>query len=116
MLNLVPIWAIIIIIATIIVICGELGFYIGAGIKTNLHESPYGVLQAAIFGLLALLIAFSFSLGISRYDARREAIVSEADAIRVAMRRSELLDQKQSMLMRAYISQYVDARIAFANT
>lgn len=116
MLNLIPIWAIILVIAAIIVICGELGFHIGTQTKSNLHESPYGVLQAAIFGLLALLIAFSFSLGLSRYDARREAIVSEADAIRVAMRRSQLLDQKHAALMHAYLSRYINARIAFANT
>lgn len=102
-------------IAAIIAICGELGYRIGAGTKANLHESPYGVLQAAIFGLLALLIAFSFSLGLARYDARREAIVSEAGAIRVTIRRSELLDQKQAALMRGYLSQYVNARIAFAD-
>lgn len=114
MINLIDIWAIVLVIAAIIMICGELGFRIGAGTKSNLHESPYGVLQAAIFGLLALLIAFSFSLGLARYDARREAIVSEADAIRVVVRRSELLDQKHAALMRGYLSQYVDARIAFA--
>ncbi|HZY98540.1 MAG TPA: hypothetical protein VFE36_03120 [Candidatus Baltobacteraceae bacterium] len=114
MINSIDIWVIVLLIAAMIVVCGEVGFRIGAGIKMNLHESPYGVLQAAIFGLLALLIAFSFSLGLARYDARRESIVSEADAIRVVMRRSELLDEKRAVLMRGYLSRYVDARVGFA--
>jgi hypothetical protein len=114
LINFLPIWAIALIIAAIIVICGELGFYIGARTRSKLHESPYGVLQAAVFGLLALLIAFSFSLGLARYDARRAAIVTEADSIRTLVRRSELLDARSAARMRGYLSQYVDARIAFA--
>jgi hypothetical protein len=39
--------------------------------KSTFGESPFGVLQGVFFGLLALLLAFSFSLGLSRYDARR---------------------------------------------
>lgn len=115
MINLVDIWVVVLAIAAIITVCGELGFLIGAGIKSKLHDSPYDVLQAAIFGLLALLIAFTFSLGLSRYDARRESIVSEADAIRVVIRRSQLLGQKDAALMRRYLSRYVDARVAFAS-
>lgn len=115
MINVLPIWAIALIIVAIIVICGELGFYVGARTKSNLHESPYGVLQAAVFGLLALLIAFSFSLGLSRYDARRAAIVTEADSIRTLVRRSELLDARSAAQMRGYLSRYLDARIAFAS-
>lgn len=116
MINALPIWAVELIIAAIIIICGELGFFYAARNKATLHESPYGVLQAAVFGLLALLIAFSFSLGLARYDARRAAIVTEADAIRTAIRRSQLLDSQNASLMRGYLSKYVDARLAFAGS
>ena len=114
MVNVIPIWAIEVAIAAIIVICGEVGYRIGARAKTALHENPFGVLQAAIFGLVALLLAFSFSLGIARYDARRIAIVREAGSMRVVMRRSELLDSKAAALMHGYLNEYVNARIAFA--
>lgn len=114
MINVVPIWAIELAIAAIIVICGEIGYRIGDRAKTGLHENPFGVLQAAIFGLVALLLAFSFSLGISRYDARRIAIVREAGSMRVVMRRSELLDSEAAALMHGYLDEYVNARIAFA--
>lgn len=116
MINALPIWVVELIIAAIIIICGELGFFYAARNKATLHESPYGVLQAAVFGLLALLIAFSFSLGLARYDARRAAIVTEADAIRTAIRRSQLLDSQSASLVRGYLSKYVDARLAFAGS
>lgn len=116
MINGLPIWGIELIIAAIIIICGEFGFFYAARNKATLHESPYGVLQAAVFGLLALLIAFSFSLGLARYDARRAAIVTEADAVRTVIRRSQLLDAQNASLMRGYLSKYVDARLAFAGS
>ena len=114
MIDPLPIWAIAVAIAAIIAICGEWGFHIGANTKDSLHESPYGVLQAAIFGLLALLLAFSFSLGIARYDARRAAVVDEADSIKAVLRRSQLLDTRSAASMNTYLEQYLKARIAFA--
>jgi hypothetical protein len=92
MLNLVPIWAIALLLASLVVVCGELGYLIGERAKASLGESPFAVLQAAVFGLLGLLLAFSFSLGLARYDSRRAEVQEEANAIETTIVRSELLD------------------------
>ena len=73
MLYAIPIWAIAFALVVGICICGEIGFHVGARLKAHLSDGPFSGLQAAFFGLLALLLAFSFSLGLSRYDARRHA-------------------------------------------
>ena len=114
MLNLVPTWWIAIAFALIVVICGEIGFHLGTRAKASLGESPFAVLQAAIFGLLALLLAFSFSLGLSRYDARRAEVAREANSIGTTFLRTEFLDARLAPVMRAYLRRYLDARIEFA--
>lgn len=114
MLNIVPIWVIAVLFAILVGACGEFGFHIGKWAKSTMGESPFAVLQAAVFGLLGLLLAFSFSLGLARYDARRSEVTNEASAIKTAALRSELLDPQATAIMHRLLRQYVDARISFA--
>jgi hypothetical protein len=114
MLDLTPTWLIAVALAILIGICGEIGFHIGARAKASLGESPFAVLQAAVFGLLALLLAFSFSAALSRYDARRGEVVREAKAIGSTILRAQLLGAPTAALMHSYLQRYLDARIAFA--
>src|SRR4029453_6960046 len=48
-------------------------------------------LEAAVFALLGLLIAFTFSGALSRFDVRRNQAVDEANAIGTAYLRIDLL-------------------------
>jgi hypothetical protein len=114
MLFVAPIWIIAIALFVWIAVCGEIGFRIGTRMKSTFGESPFGVLQGAFFGLLALLLAFSFSLGLSRYDARRVQVLQEADSINTTFLRTQLLDARTAPIMRDYLRQYLDVRIAFA--
>lgn len=116
MLNAVPIWLIALVFALIVLVCGEIGFHIGKRAKASLGESPFAVLQAAVFGLLGLLLAFSFSLGLSRYDARRAEVLAEANSIGTTQLRAELLDPPAAAAARALLYRYVDARIRFARS
>jgi hypothetical protein len=50
-----------------------------------------GVVEGAVFALLGLLIAFTFSGAASRFDERRKLIVEEANAIGTAYLRLDLL-------------------------
>jgi hypothetical protein len=70
--------------AIIIVIAGtaELGAHIGRWFRRRAtHETDIGTLTGALLGLLALLLGFSFSLAVSRYDASRGLVLEEANAI-----------------------------------
>ena len=58
-----------------------------------------------MFGLMGLLIAFTFSGAASRFDARRELIVEEANAIGTAWLRLDLLDADQQPAIRKHVSQ-----------
>jgi hypothetical protein len=69
---------------TIVLIAGaaEVGTWIGWRSRAAANEAPdIGTLAGAALGLLALLLAFSFSLSLSRYEARRNWVLQEANAI-----------------------------------
>nr|WP_294518705.1 hypothetical protein [uncultured Rhodopila sp.] len=60
----------------------EIGHQIGWRMRrTNPEHSDLGTLTGAALGLLALLLAFSFSIALSRYEARRALVLEEANAI-----------------------------------
>ena len=68
-------------------------------------------LETAVFALLGLLIAFTFSGAVERFDARRIQVVNEANAIGTAYLRIELLPASVQAPLRDKFRQYADARI-----
>jgi hypothetical protein len=68
--------------AILIVGAAEVGGWIARrSFTTATGESDISTLTGAALGLLALLLAFSFSLALSRYEARRNWVLEEANAI-----------------------------------
>src|SRR5689334_19405316 len=67
--------------------------------------------EAAVFGLLGLLIAFTFSGAASRFEDRRHLITTEANAIGTAYLRIDLLPADAQPEVRALFRRYVDARV-----
>ena len=72
-----------------------------------------GVVDGAVFGLLGLIIAFTFSGAVSRFDARRGLIIEESNAIGTAYLRLGLLPVESQPALRESFRQYLDARIEF---
>ena len=75
------------------------------------HEWAFGVGQAAIFGLIALILGFSFSFAASRYEARNGLVVTEADAIRTAYLRAGFLRPDRAAAFRAILLDYTRTRL-----
>jgi hypothetical protein len=69
--------------------------------------------MTSVLGLLALLIGFTFSIALSRYESRRELVVHEANAIGTTWLRTQLLDPGDRERMEGLLRRYVDARIAY---
>jgi len=70
-----------------------------------------GALDGAVFTLLGLLIAFTFSGASSRFDTRRELIVEETNDIGTAYLRLDLLPPGAQLALRESFRRYLDARI-----
>lgn len=116
MYNSIATWVIVLVIAVLILIMSELGFRLGKN-ETARPDSdrPTGVVQAAAFTLLGLLIGFSFSIALGRYDARRAVTLREANSIGTTALRIDVLDAATAARERNDLREYVAARIAFAS-
>ncbi len=97
-----------------ILVCLEIGFRIGLASSKRNHELAYegtGTIDAAVFALLGLLLGFSFAGAMSRFDARRQLIVNEANTIGTAYLRIDLLPASDQPEIRALFREYLDARL-----
>jgi hypothetical protein len=74
--------------------------------------STIGSLEAAVFALLGLMIAFTFSGALTRFDTRRAQVVQEANAIGTAWLRLDLLPGAAQPRLRDTFRAYVDTRIS----
>jgi len=70
-----------------------------------------GPVEGAVFGLLGLMIAFTFSGAATRFDGRRELITSEANSIGTVWLRIDLLPAGSQSAMRDLLRRYLDARL-----
>jgi hypothetical protein len=71
-----------------------------------------GAIEGAVFGLMGLLLAFTFSGAASRFDARRQLIVEETNAIGTAYLRLDLLPPSYQPKLRDDFRAYLDARLS----
>ena len=72
-------------------------------------------LLSAAVGLLALLMGFTFSLSLSRYEARRALVVQEANAIGTAWVGAQLVDEPYRGELSGLLKQYTDARVVWSD-
>src|SRR5712664_2965688 len=76
----------------------------------------FGVIQAAALTLLGLIIGFSFSMAISRYDQRKDYEEAEANSIGTEFVRADLLPAEDATRVRALLKNYFDQRVSFYTT
>lgn len=108
--------AIVLAIGLFVALLGSLEIGYRAGRRSSekhpgLAHEGIGVIEAAIFALLGLLLAFAFAGGTSRLDARRQLVIQEANAIGAAYLRLDLLPSGDQAEMRRLYREYLDARI-----
>src|SRR5262245_21672162 len=69
-----------------------------------------------MLGLLTFLLAFTFWLAATHFDAARQAFLNEANAIRTAYLRADLLPDPQRTEIRNLLREYVDVRLEGARS
>jgi hypothetical protein len=92
------------------------GRRLGIAARTNVDEDARthaGGLHAAILGLLALILGFTFSMSAQRFEVNRDRVGEEASAIETAYLRADLADEPTRLAMRERLRGYVDTRIAY---
>jgi hypothetical protein len=95
------------------VACFEIGQRLGArAARKEGGKVGLGAIEGAIFALLGLLIAFTFSGAASRFEGRRHLIIDEANNIGTAYLRIDLLPAEAQPEIRELFRNYLDARLS----
>jgi hypothetical protein len=94
-------------------VAAEAGYRVGIYRRARSEdekEGPVGAIVAATIGLLAFILAFTFNLAASRFDARRELVVRDANALGTTYLRAAMLPERGPEI-RALLRRYTDLRI-----
>ena len=76
-------------------------------------REDFGVILAATLTLLGLIIGFTFSMAVNRYDQRKNYEEAEANAIGTEYVRADLLPAADAAKVRALLRNYLDQRVLF---
>jgi len=95
----------------------ELGWRIGRAPRSAAHAESLnlGTVEAAVFALLGLLVAFTFSGAASRFEARHQMVVNEVTAISTAWDRLDFLPDSLEQPVRDEFLAFIDARVRVYN-
>jgi hypothetical protein len=96
----------------------EAGYRLGFRFRASSNDSSkahVNSIQASLLGILALLLGFTFSLSLQRYDSRSAAVVEEANAIGTAYLRAALLPASVREDVRHGLRDYLALRIRAAS-
>ena len=74
-------------------------------------EAPLGSLVGAVLGLLAFILAFTFGMTGARFDARKQLVLQESNAVGTTYLRAGMLPQRQRLEVRRLLREYVDVRL-----
>jgi hypothetical protein len=77
------------------------------------HRDEFGVIQGATLTLLGLIIGFTFSMALNRYESRISLEEEEANAIGTEYLRADLLPASDAERVRALLRSYAEQRVLF---
>jgi len=94
----------------------ETGFRLGrwaASSSGSRAAAQISVVEASLVGLLGLLLGFTMSMAISRFEARKQLVLEEANAIGNAYLRSQLLPSTERNTIAGLLTDYLKNRTEF---
>jgi hypothetical protein len=103
-----------IITVVIVLVSIAIGFRLGSDTRKNKksEKNPsISTVVGAMLALLAFILAFTFSMTSSRFDARKQLVLDEANAIETAMLRTDFLAESPRNESLKLLKEYVDIRI-----
>ena len=92
----------------------EMGYRLGLRTRVSANDAfktHVNTIGASLLGILALLLGFTLSLSLQRFDNRSQAVVEEANAIGTAYLRSQLLPASVRNDVQKLLREYLDLRI-----
>jgi hypothetical protein len=107
-----PLWLIGILLFVMLVLFVRIGRWLRLrSARGDNRTDDEGYLLSAALALLGLLIAFTFSLALNRYDSRRILVVKEANAISTVWLRAGLIEGDGGTGLQQSVARYADLRM-----
>ena len=114
-----PILTLFVVTLMIVLLSYEGGFRAGRWRSRRPEREQEVVVRSMVgtmLGLLTFILAFTFWLAATHFDAARQAILNEANAIRTTYLRADLLPEPQRTEIRNLLREYVDVRLEGARS
>jgi hypothetical protein len=95
----------------------ETGFRLGrraASSSGGRARAQISVVEASLVGVLGLLLGFTMSMAVSRFEARKDLVLEEANAIGTSYLRTQLLPVPEGNAIASLLRDYLNNRIQFA--
>jgi len=113
-MDAVPLWLLFALVCVLTGLALEGGYRMGRWRHAHTSEekeSPVGAMVGSILALFAFLLAFTFGMAGGRFEARRQAILEEANAIGTTYLRTRLLAEPPRGESARLLREYVDLRV-----
>lgn len=115
-----PTWLVFLVTLAIIGVAMEISFRLARTKIPDDHDeqasSSTGFAIGALLGLVSFLLAFTFGIAASHYDARKKTVLEEANAIGTAYLRMDFLPDDASQKAAALLQEYTELRLEAAGT
>jgi hypothetical protein len=112
----IPAWVTAIVVFILILFANWLGFNYRKRLsekKPDDMPENLGTLEGSLLGLLALMLAFSFGMGATKFESRRSLAVHEANAIGAAILRLDMYPESVKKEFIPDFDKYIDTRMAY---
>jgi hypothetical protein len=117
LLESIPLWLTYVGTVVIVLLSIYAGSLIGRHHRQRLEkerQALHDMVVTTTIGLLAFILAFTFSLTTSRFHFRQELLLHEVNAIEMAFLRADLIPEPYRSTSRALLREYVGVRVRFA--
>jgi hypothetical protein len=94
----------------------EIGWLLGKRYEGKGVSGNVSALEQSLLGLLALMIGFSFLMGLTRFEGRRDAVLNEANAIGTTALRADLLPEPIRTETLKLLREYAQTRVDYIST
>ena len=112
-----PVWLVYAGTVLLLLAGNEVGFRLGTWRRAHMPEgekTPASAIMGSTLGLLAFMLAFTFGMSGSRFDARKQLVLDEASAVLRAHQRAQFLPEPQRSECSRLLRDYVELRIGIA--
>lgn len=109
-------WMVVAVLAVAMMAAWAAAWWRGRSVYPEKDNQPANKFNDAILALLGLLLAFTFSMSLSRHEQRRQMVLMDSNSIGDFSTCVSLLDEPARETLQAAVRRYVEHRLSLGRT